>query len=113
MGSTATVVFVVVVGTGIFEVWRTGPSLMALVPSEYGLALGSKVALVAMAAALGRFNRFRVLPALFDDLRAESGDASHRPWRQRLKTVLRFEALVLLVVLVAAAVLAGTEPPSS
>jgi hypothetical protein len=37
----------------------------------------------------------------------------HRPWRQRLKTVLRFEALVLLLVLVAAAVHAGAEPSTS
>lgn len=113
LSSTATVALVVVVGTGMFKVWRTGLGLMDLVSSEYGLALSSKVALVAVAAALGGFNRFRVLPALFDDLRADISDASRRPWRQRLKTVLRFEALVLLLVLGAAAVLAGTEPPNA
>jgi len=80
--------------------------------SEYGFALGSKLALVAIAAALGGVNRFRVLPALFDGLSADIREAVIRPWRRRLETVLRLEALVLLLVIVAAAVLAGTEPPS-
>jgi putative copper resistance protein D len=112
LSSTATVALVLVVFTGAFRVWRTGPGLVALVSSAYGLALCSKVALVGLAAVLGGFNRFRVLPALFDDLRVDIGSALLRPWRQRLKTVLWGEALVLLVVLVLAVVLAGTEPPS-
>lgn len=112
LSSTATVALLVVVLTGSFKVWRSGASLTALVSSEYGVALGSKLALVAVAAGLGGLNRFRILPALFVDLRADIGDAAPRPWRQHLKTVLRVEALVLLLVLVAAAVLAGTEPPN-
>jgi putative copper resistance protein D len=113
LSSTATVALVVVVLTGSFKIWRNGTSLTALGSSDYGVALGSKLALVALAAALGGFNRFRILPALFVDLRADIGDAAPRPWRRRLKTVLHLEALVLLLVLVAAAVLAGAEPPSS
>jgi putative copper resistance protein D len=112
LSSTATVALLVVVLTGSFKVWRSGTSLTALVSSDYGVVLGSKLALVALAAALGAFNRFRVLPALFVDLRADIGTAAPRPWRHHLKTVLRVEALVLLLVLVAAAVLAGTEPPN-
>ena len=111
LSSTATVALVVVVLTGSFKLWRNGTSLTALVSSDYGVALGTKLALVASAAALGGFNRFRVLPALLVDLRADIGDAAPRPWRRRLKTVLCLEALVLILVLVAAAVLAGTEPP--
>jgi putative copper resistance protein D len=113
LSSTATVAVVIVVLTGSFKIWRNGTSLTALGSSDYRVALGSKLALVALAAALGGFNRFRILPALFVDLRADIGGAVPRPWRRRLKTVLRLEALVLLLVLVAAAVLAGTEPPSS
>ena len=112
LSSTATVALVVVVLTGSIKIWRNGTNLTALVTSDYGVTLGSKLALVALAAALGGFNRFRILPALFVDLRADVGDAAPRPWRRRLKTVLCIEALVLLLVLVAAAVLAGTEPPN-
>lgn len=112
LSSTATVALLVVVLTGSFKVWRSGTSLTALTSSDYGVALGSKLALVVVAAGLGGFNRFRILPALFVDLRADIGDAASRPWRHHLKTVLRVEALVLLLVLFAAAVLAGTEPPN-
>lgn len=112
MSSTATVALAVVVLTGLLKVWTNGSGLATLVSSDYGLALGSKLALVAMAVALGGFNRFRVLPALFDDLRHRDGCVERRPWRDRLKTILRLGALVLLLVVVAAAVLAGTEPPS-
>jgi putative copper resistance protein D len=113
LSSTATVALVVIVLTGSFKIWRNGTSLTALGSSDYGVALGGKLALVALSAALGGFNRFRILPALFVDLRADIGDAAPRPWHRRLKTVLHLEALVLLLVLVAAAVLAGAEPPSS
>ena len=37
-------------------------------------------------------------PEIFE-LHADIGKALHRPWRQRMKTVLRLEALVLLLVL--------------
>ena len=101
---------IVVMVTGLFKVWRTSPGLTALVSSDYGLTLGSKVALVALAAALGGFNRFRVLPSLFGSLWADSKSEAKALWRDRLKVVLRVEAVVLCLVLVAAAMLAGTEP---
>ena len=58
-----------------------------------------KLALVAIAVALGGFNRFAVMPSL---------PAS---W-PRFARVLRVEAVVLLAALVAAAVLANGEPPA-
>jgi putative copper resistance protein D len=112
LSSTATVALVAVLGTGGWKVWRLGTSLTDLVASDHGLVLGSKLGLVALAAGLGGFNRIRVLPGLFDDLRTCGSKAEPGPWRRRLKTVLGFEALVLLLVLVAAAVLARTEPPN-
>jgi putative copper resistance protein D len=113
LSSTAMQSFVVVLLSGALKIWRSGIDLMNLVQSNYGVALYSKLALVAVAATLGGFNRYQVLPALFVDLRAANEGAVVRPWRQRLTTVLRIEALALLMVLVAAAVLAGTEPASS
>ena len=85
------------------------PALVLTLPA--GRALAGKLTLVALAAALGGFNRFRVLPSLFVSLRAGGGGEVKAPWPHRLKIVLRVEAVVLCLVLVAAAVLAGTEPP--
>jgi putative copper resistance protein D len=112
LSSTATAALAVIVITGTLKLWRSGYNLTALVASDYGLALGSKVALVTIAAALGGFNRFRVLPRLFDSLRADAGSEVAGSWNHRLRFALRAEALVLFTVLIAAAVLAATEPPS-
>jgi putative copper resistance protein D len=62
--------------------------------------LDAKLALVAIAVALGGFNRFAVMPSL------------PRAW-PRFVRVLRVEAAVLLAVLVAAALLANGEPPAA
>lgn len=109
LSSTATAALVVVVITGSIKIWRATYSLTAFTTSDYGLVLGSKVALVAIAAAMGGFNRFRVLPRLFDGLRADAGSNAMESWVRRLKCVLRAEAIVLFSVLIAAAILAGTE----
>jgi putative copper resistance protein D len=113
LSSAATLALVVVLLSGALRIWRSDIDLMSLVRSDYGGALYSKLALVAMAVALGGFNRFRVLPGLFVDLHAASQGAMVQPWRQRLTTVLRIEAVVLLLVLLAATLLAATEPPGA
>jgi len=51
-----------------------------------------------------------VLPGLFRQL---AGGQHDGPWRQRLVTILRLEAATLLLVLVAASLLSGTEPPGT
>jgi putative copper resistance protein D len=111
LSSTATLTLVIVLLSGAFRIWRSGIDVVGVIRSDYGVALYSKLALVAVAVALGGFNRFRVLPGLLGDLRVPKGGDAHRAWHQRLTTVLRIEALVLVMVLLAAAVLAGTEPP--
>lgn len=113
LSSAATLALGVVLLSGALRIWRSDIDLMSMIRSDYGVALYWKLALVAVAVALGGFNRFRVLPVLFRDLHAASEGADVQPWRQRLTMVLRIEALVLVLVLLAAAVLASAEPPSS
>ncbi|MCK9688132.1 CopD family protein [Scleromatobacter humisilvae] len=102
LSSTATAALAGVAATGVAIAWHgLDGSAAALAPasgSSWGFALDVKLALVAIAAALGAFNRFAVMPAL---------PAS---W-PRFAHVLRVEAGVLLAALVAAAVLANGEPP--
>jgi len=111
LSTTATAALVLVVATGLFKAWRAfepEASIRPFVDSPYGQALAVKLVFVAVAVALGGANRFRVLPALLHQLATADGD---EPWRRRLIAILRFEALTLLLVLVAAAVLSATEPP--
>jgi len=111
MSSTATVALVGIGATGLYKVWRvfeSAPSALQFVASDYGRTLAVKLVLVGMAAALGGANRFIVLPRLLTEL-AEAGDGGR--WRLGLARILRFEAVTLLLVLIAAAVLSDTEPP--
>ena len=96
----ATGALAVVALTGAASAWHAlGGAVAPLVTSTWGIVLDVKVALVALAVALGGFNRFVVMPEL------------PRAW-PRFARVLRLEAGVLAAVLVAAAVLANGEPPS-
>jgi len=111
MSSTATVALVGIGASGLYKVWRvleSAPSALQFVASDYGRTLVVKLVFVGVAAALGGANRFVVLPRLLTDLAgAEDGGR----WRRGLVRILRFEAVTLLLVLVAAAVLGSTEPP--
>ena len=104
LSTLATVALLGVAATGAASAWHgLGGSLAPLAPdtaSPWGVVLDAKLALVAVAVALGGFNRFVAMPAL---------PAS---W-PRFAWVLRVEALVLLAALVAAAILANGEPPAA
>ena len=111
LSSTATVALVGIVVTGAFKAWTSVPSIGTLWTSDYGLLLSVKVGLVLVAAALGGYNRFVVLPPLFRELEfAESHAAGN--WRRHLVRAFKFEAFFLVLVLIAAAVLSSTEPPN-
>jgi len=110
LSGVATGALIVVVGTGLFNAWRGVGSPANLAGNVYGNTLLVKVGLVAIAVALGAFNRFRVMPHLMAALRAPLGLPTQP--RERFVRVLRIEAVVLLAVLVAAAVLSSSPLPS-
>lgn len=110
----ATAALALVVLTGSTAAWHeAGDRIGVLLPvagaSAWTWTLAVKLALVGVAVALGGFNRFASLPPLAAAL-ASSGAPVDAPWR-RFARILRIEAVVLLAVLVAAAVLANGEPP--
>ena len=99
LSTLATGALVVVALTGVAGAWHAlGGAVAPLATSTWGIVLDAKAALVAIAVALGGFNRWVVMPRL------------PRAW-PRFASVLRLEAGVLAAVLVAAAVLANGEPP--
>lgn len=88
---------------------RLGGSLSAGLQSEYLRWLAVKLLLVATAAGLAAFNRFAVMPSLVATRRTHEHDEAST---SRFAAVLRIEAVVLLGVLVLAALLATSAPPS-
>jgi len=92
-----------VLATGLFNAVRgTGGSLFALTASAWGHVLLIKVALVAIALAMGVYNRLAVL----GPLRRTASTAAAR----RFVNVIHLEAIVMIGILVIAAVLARSIP---
>jgi putative copper resistance protein D len=65
--------------------------------------------MVVLAVMLGGFNRFIVMPPLLSGLRGNNSVPALRTFT----LVLRVEAVLLLGVLVAAAILSATSPPTA
>lgn len=105
LSTTATFALGGIVVTGLANAWYNVGRASAVIGSEYGTALLVKLGLVAVAALLGGYNRFFVLPGLTASLTA--------PALRRFTLVLRLEAAVLLGALIIAAILSSTSPPTA
>lgn len=111
LSTSATVALVGIFATGLVNAWYSLGNVNALTGTPYGTTLLIKLALVMGAAMLGGMNRFIVMPGLIAALRA-GGSVAVQPAR-RFTMILRAEALVLLAVLVMAASLSSTSPPTA
>lgn len=110
LSTSATVALVGIVATGAYSAWHNLGSLDGLAGNRYGTVLTVKVVMVALAVMLGGFNRFVVMLPLLAGLR---GDSTQAPSLRTFTLVLRVEAVLLLGVLVAAAILSATSPPAA
>jgi putative copper resistance protein D len=104
LSTSATYALAGIFATGLVSAWINVGSPGALTGNAYGATLLAKLALVAFAVLLGSVNRFVVMPSLA---------TSPLPSLRRFTLILRIEALVLLGVLVLAAVLSSTSPPTA
>ncbi|WP_198115833.1 CopD family protein [Massilia rhizosphaerae] len=107
LSDSATLALAGIFATGTYLAWHilSGPG--DLVADPYGRTLLAKLACVGLAAAMGGYNRFYVMPAL--PVPGAAGAAA----ALRLRRVLRWEGGVLLAALALAAVLASSAPPGS
>lgn len=109
LSNSATFALAGIVVTGLYAGWRNVGGWPDLIGTPYGRTLVAKVLVVGVAAALGGFNRFCVLPAWL--ARESAGDAAPALLPARFRHVLWIEAAVLLAAVVLAAWLASTSPP--
>lgn len=109
LSSSATFALTGIFVTGLYATWRALGGFDQLVGNPYGNTLSAKLLLVGLAAALGGFNRFIVMPPW---LACESaGNAAPALLPARFRQIVWIEALILLAVIVLAAWLATTSPP--
>jgi putative copper resistance protein D len=97
-----------VVAAGLFGARHNVGAMANVFGNPYGTLLLIKIGLVLAAATLGGANRFLVMPALLD---ARAAAPRAEAAARRFARVLQAETLVLGAVLVAASLLAATEPP--
>ncbi len=102
----AVVSVLVLAGAGVAMAWIVLPSWDDLFSTGYGLALLTKVALVAVVVVLGAFNNRRLVPAI-------SAGAAASDQRRHLARIVRLELAVLLAVVGVTAVLVARSPVSS
>lgn len=86
--------------TGIYTAWRHLDDFQELFTTAWGLTLAIKVCIFAVVLLVASRNRFHYLPLLKKD-----GDIS------LIKTNLRLEAVLLIFILIATAILANQAHP--
>jgi putative copper resistance protein D len=111
LSSSATIALAGIFVTGLYSAWHNLGAVQALVGTAYGNTLLAKLAVVGVAAMLGGFNRFIVMPPWFG--RERAGQAARKALPHRFTRILQVEAVILLAVLVLAAMLASTPPPAT
>jgi putative copper resistance protein D len=109
LSNSATFALAGIVVTGLYAAWRNLGGWANLTGTPYGQTLVAKLLVVGIAAALGGFNRFVVMPAWL--ARESAGEAAPAFLPARFRHVLWIEACVLLAAVVLAAWLASTAPP--
>ncbi|MFD2365667.1 CopD family protein [Pseudoduganella sp. GCM10020061] len=111
LSTIASIALAGIVATGVFSAWRGLGGIENATGNPYATALLAKLALVACAALLGGANRFLVMPGLLAGLRGHDDRAGRLD--RRFAWILQLEALVLAAVLVMAAILSSTSPPTA
>lgn len=109
LSSSATFALTGIFITGLYASWRSLDGFGNLVGNPYGNKLLAKLLLVGVAATLGGFNRFFVMPPWL--ARESAGNVAAELLPVRFRRIVWIEALVLFAVVVVAAWLASTSPP--
>ena len=110
LSSWATGALAAVLATGLYNAFRVLNHPAELGSTEYGWVLTTKLCFVGIAIALGGWNRFIGFPAVFA---AAAEPNTEKTRLHTITSVLRAESIALLIVLLAAAVLTASAPPTS
>ena len=110
LSTSATIALTGILATGLVNSWRGLGSVTHLFDNAWGLILIAKLTMVFIAAGLGAYNRWIVMPGLLSGLKV--GIDVKEP-HQRFRLVLKIEILMLVCVVFAAAFLSASSPPNA
>ena len=99
-------ILVAVAMTGSFLAWRIVGSWAGLVATTYGVLLLVKIAIALVAAGIGGWNRWRVLPVV----RAAAGFGDRERAAATLTRTIRVEAVLLVALLGVTGFLVNQSP---
>ena len=105
--SVGLVAVLLLTATGLVNSWFLVGNVRRLVDTSYGLVLLTKLVLFGAMVALAAVNRLRLVPAITEALR---DGRNGRVALDRLRTHIRAEFLLGVLVLLAVAVLGAIEP---
>lgn len=108
MSGWATAALAMILLTGAYNLYRVLTSPRDLLETNYGHILVFKLICVAIAIALGGFNRFFGVPAA---LSSNTSSAKAQRGLRIVTAVLRIESLALLLALATAAMMTSSAPP--
>lgn len=111
LSTSATVALSGIVLTGLLNAARGIGTVGNLMGNQYCDVLLVKLALVGLAVILGGLNRFRVMPELLGAF--NSAEKPFAKPQRAFVQILKLEAVVLVAVTIAAAILSATAPPTA
>ena len=103
LSHAATLALIGIFATGLYNAFQRVGTVQNVLGNPYGTALLVKLAFIALAVALGGYNKVVGFPSLL-----KSSSAS-----PRVIAILRIESALLLIALAAAAFLTSQQPPTA
>jgi putative copper export protein len=110
LSALAGLALAMVLASGLYNAWMLVGTIPAMWQTDYGRILMFKLALVAVMMGIGFFNRYQAVPLIRAWAQPPQLAAEADAPLARLQTMLRIDALVVLLVILAAAVLGNTSP---
>lgn len=110
LSALAGLALALVLASGLYNAWMLVGSVPAMWQTGYGRILTVKLAFVAVMMGIGFYNRYHAVPLIQAWARPPLLAAEADAPLGRLQTMLRIDALIVVLVIITAAVLGNVSP---
>jgi putative copper resistance protein D len=110
LSALAGLALALVLASGLYNAWTLVGTIPALWQTDYGRTLAIKLTFVAVMMGIGFYNRYYTVPMIQAWARPPQLAAEADAPLGRLQTMLRIDALAVVLVIIMAALLGNTSP---